>query len=97
MAATRDLTSGENCFNKSSWGNISYYDGFESHTSTNPLLRKGRVGSSPTCATNIFCWENVQQINSNRLLIYNGLFSDTKQIKNNKYRYSNEYPFKENI
>ena len=51
MAATRDLTSRENCFNKSSWGNISYYDGFESHTSTNPLLRKGRVGSSPTAAT----------------------------------------------
>lgn len=51
MAATLDLTSRINCFKKLSGGNIDNFDWFESNTVSNPVVRKGRVGSSPTVAT----------------------------------------------
>lgn len=51
MAATLDLISRINCFKKLFGGNIDNFDWFEPNTINNPVVRKGRVGSSPTAAT----------------------------------------------
>lgn len=51
LVDTRDLISRENCSKKSDFDSNINYDGFVPHTVNNPLVRKDRVGSSPTGAT----------------------------------------------